>query len=242
MSPRSPLFAGLSAFPLTPISDDSIDTEAFTGLVGRLAAARVDSITVLGSTGSYAYLNRSERRRTVEVAVAAAGDVPVFAGVGAIRTRDVLAHTHDAQDAGAAALLLAPVSYQRLVDHEVVALFEEVAAYSSVPLILYDNPGTTGFAFTADTYARISALDHVAAVKIPPVAGGYPAVESRIRQLRGLIPADVSIGISGDAVVDFRVRLQRCPRSRARSGPHDSRRPDPVEGSGRRAGARVVDH
>jgi len=193
-------FTGLSAFPLTPVTDDGIDINAFTGLIRRLADAHVDSITALGSTGSYAYLNRSERQRAVELAVAAAGDVPVFAGIGAVRTRDVLMHAQDAQQAGAAALLLAPVSYQRLTDDEVYALFEDVAGAASVPLIVYDNPGTTGFTFTDDLHARIAALDPVAAIKIPPVAGGYPAIQDRVSRLRTLIPADVAIGISGDAV------------------------------------------
>src|SRR6478735_1348673 len=163
MSIRPPLFAGLRAFPLTPVTDGGIDAEAFTVLVGQLADARVDSITALGSTGSYAYLDRSERRQAVELAVAAAGDVPVFAGIGAVRTRDVLTHAQDAQHAGAAALLLAPVSYQRLTD---------------------------------DLHARIAALDPVKAIKIPPVAGGYPAIKERVRRLRERIPSDVTIGIS----------------------------------------------
>lgn len=200
MPTRPPVFTGLSAFPLTPVTDDGIDAKAFTGLIQRLTDASVDSITALGSTGSYAYLNRSERREAVELAVAAAGDVPVFAGIGAVRTRDVLAHAQDAHQAGAAALLLAPVSYQRLTDDEVYSLFEEVAAAASVPVIVYDNPGTTGFTFTDDLHARIAALDPVAAIKIPPVAGGYPAIQERVRRLRERIPADVTIGISGDPV------------------------------------------
>jgi len=200
MSTRPSLFTGLSAFPLTPVTDAGIDATAFTGLIRRLADARVDSITALGSTGSYAYLNRSERRETIELAVAAAGDVPVFAGIGAVRTRDVLGHAQDAQNAGAAAVMLAPVSYQRLTDDEVYALFAEVAAASTVPVIVYDNPGTTGFTFTDDLHARIAALDPVAAIKIPPVAGGYPAIQARVNRLRAKIPADVAIGISGDAV------------------------------------------
>ena len=80
------LLTGLSAFPLTPVTDDptgGIDEAAFSRLIARLAEARVDSITVLGSTGSYAYLNADERRRVIELAVAAAGDVPVIAGIGA---------------------------------------------------------------------------------------------------------------------------------------------------------------
>jgi 4-hydroxy-tetrahydrodipicolinate synthase len=50
------MFAGLCAFPLTPMDECGIDEAAFVGLVARLAQAGVDSIGALGSTGSYAYL------------------------------------------------------------------------------------------------------------------------------------------------------------------------------------------
>ncbi|MFD0651470.1 hypothetical protein [Streptomyces malaysiensis] len=39
-----PMFTGLSAFPLTPLTETGIDGTAFATLVGRLAAAGVDSI------------------------------------------------------------------------------------------------------------------------------------------------------------------------------------------------------
>lgn len=82
----NPSFTGLSAFPLTPLTRDAVDEGAFGGLVRRLAAAGVDSITALGSTGSYAYLSPEERAGVARLAVANAGDVPVFVGVGALRT------------------------------------------------------------------------------------------------------------------------------------------------------------
>ena len=52
----SSIFTGLSTFPITPLHDDKVDEEAFASLITRLVVANVDSITVLGSTGSYAYL------------------------------------------------------------------------------------------------------------------------------------------------------------------------------------------
>jgi len=53
------IFAGLSAFPPTPADEDGIvDTDALAALVDRLASSGVDSISVLGSTGTYAYLDR----------------------------------------------------------------------------------------------------------------------------------------------------------------------------------------
>ena len=57
------MFSGLSAFPLTPMDETGIDEAAFTTLISRLASAGVDSIGALGSTGSYAYLNRDERNQ-----------------------------------------------------------------------------------------------------------------------------------------------------------------------------------
>lgn len=48
------MFAGLSAFPLTPLAGDQLDKHAYARLIERLVTAGVDSITALGSTGSYA--------------------------------------------------------------------------------------------------------------------------------------------------------------------------------------------
>ncbi|MEU5334304.1 dihydrodipicolinate synthase family protein [Streptomyces asoensis] len=128
------MFTGLSAFPLTPIpGNGSVDKKAFAALVGRLATAGVDSIGALGSTGSYAYLTREERARVARIAVEHADGVPVIVGIGALRTRQVLQAAEDAQNSGAAGVLLAPVSYQPLTDDDVFGLFEEVTANLSVP-------------------------------------------------------------------------------------------------------------
>ncbi|PWV69081.1 dihydrodipicolinate synthase family protein [Halomonas sp. A11-A] len=142
------MLTGLSAFPLTPMNESTIDEAAFVRLVERLVAAGVDSIGALGSTGNYAYLSPAERGRIARLAVAHAGDVPVIVGISALRTRDVLTLAEDAQAAGASAVLLAPMSYQPLADEEVFGLFEAVSARLSVPLCVYDNPGTTRFQFS----------------------------------------------------------------------------------------------
>ena len=190
---------GLSAFPLTPLTDATVDEPALGRIVERLNHGRVDSITVLGSTGVGVYLDRAQQQRVVEVAVAAAGGVPVIAGISSLTTRDVLHRAAAAERAGAAALLLAPVSYHPLTEHEVHGLYADVAAEVSLPIVVYDNPTTTGFTFTDDLSARITALPRIASVKIPPVAGGLDDARTRISTLRAQLPDHVSIGTSGDA-------------------------------------------
>lgn len=192
------VFAGLSAFPLTPLRDDEVDEAAFAGLIERLASSRVDSITALGSTGSYAYLSESERSRVARLAVDHAGGIPVFVGIGATRTSRVIANADAAADAGASGLLLAPLSYQPLTDDEVFELFRDVTEHTPLPVILYDNPVTTRFAFTTELYRRIAELPGIASIKIPGIRGDAAEVLARIATIRSVIPARVTLGISGD--------------------------------------------
>jgi 4-hydroxy-tetrahydrodipicolinate synthase len=192
------MFTGLSAFPLTPTSESDLDDRAYAGLVARLAQAGVDSVGALGSTGGYAYLSREQRARAARLAVDAAAGTPVMVGIGALRTAQVLALAEDAQQAGASAVLLAPMTYQALTEDEVYGLYEDVTRELSVPLCVYDNPRTTHVHFTDELHARIARLPQVAAIKIPPVPGDTAAARARVEALRAVIPATVTIGVSGD--------------------------------------------
>ncbi|MGO1510972.1 MAG: dihydrodipicolinate synthase family protein [Actinomycetaceae bacterium] len=189
---------GLSAFPLTPMVDDAVDERAFARLVERLAAAGVDSITALGSTGSYAYLDPSERARVARLAVEHAGATPVLVGVGALRTSHVLANVAAAEDAGARGLLLAPMTYQPLTDRDVLELFRTVTERTDLPVVVYDNPGTTRVNFTTDLYARIAELPGIASIKIPAVPTDPAGAEERVAAVRAAVPEHVTIGVSGD--------------------------------------------
>lgn len=193
------MFSGLSAFPLTPMNESGMDEAAYARLIERLAVAGVDSIGALGSTGNYAYLQPAERMRIAQLAVAHAGSVPVMIGIGALRTRDVLALAEQAQQIGASAVLLAPVSYQVLTQDEVFSLYETVTRTLSIPLCVYDNPGNTHFTFSDELHGRIAQLPNVASIKIPGLLLSQEAAKARVDRLRALLPSHVSIGISGDA-------------------------------------------
>lgn len=193
------IFTGLSAFPLTPFKDDAVDEVAFVRLVERLAEAGVDSITALGSTGSYAYLSPEERARVARLAVDHAGSTPVFVGVGDLRTSRVLAHVDSAEDAGAVGVLLAPMTYQPLTQDDVFELYRTVTEHTQLPVIVYDNPGTTHFAFTAELYAKIAELPGVASIKIPGVPTDSEEARQHVAAIRAVVPEHVTIGVSGDA-------------------------------------------
>jgi 4-hydroxy-tetrahydrodipicolinate synthase len=192
------LLRGLSAFPITPAdAEGRVDVDALRKLVARLCAAKVDSIGLLGSTGSYAYLSRPERRRALDAALEeAAGQVPILVGVGALRTDEAVRLAQDARAAGAAAGLLAPVSYTPLTDNEVFEHFAAVARESGLALCIYDNPGTTHFRFGSALIGRLSRLPGIIAVKSP--APEPQAVAAHLSDLRRVVPDGFSLGYSED--------------------------------------------
>lgn len=144
-------------------------------------------------------MSAAERARALTAAVEAADDVPVLAGIGALRTSDVVAHARAAEAAGAAGLLLAPVSYLPLQDDEVLGLFQDVARASALPICVYNNPGTTHFDISADLLARLAEIPTVAAVKNP--AGTSGNVSDQITALRARLPDGFVVGFSGDAAI-----------------------------------------
>jgi len=189
---------GLSAFPITPSdANGRVDVSGLRHLLSRLTAATVDSIGLLGSTGSYAYLSREERRRAVETAVEAVdGRCPILVGVGALRTDDAVRLAQDARAIGASMGLLAPVSYTPLLDEEVFEHFGTVSRESGLPLCIYDNPSTTHFRFSTALVARLSELPGIVAVKSPATEAGSTA--AHLRELRALVPPSFSLGYSAD--------------------------------------------
>ncbi|MCZ4280389.1 dihydrodipicolinate synthase family protein [Kiloniella laminariae] len=197
------LFHGLSAFPITPTdSHGRVESNALCRLLERIVKAGVNSIGLLGSTGGYVYLTRSERQRAVAAAAEfVGGRVPLIVGVGALRTDEAQQLARDARDAGAAGLLLAPVSYTPLTEEEVYQHFLAVARATDLPLCIYNNPGTTRFTFSYELLGRLSQIETLAAVKMPLPQGN--TLEADLTQLRhhtraSSTAAGFAIGYSGD--------------------------------------------
>lgn len=189
------IFKGLSAFPITPCdATGALIEDDLQQVLERVMHADVQSIGLLGSTGTYAYLSRETRRKATAVTVEKVGGAkPVIVGVGALRTDDAIALAQDAAAEGADGLLLAPVSYTPLLQDEVFAHFAAVSAATDLPLCIYNNPGTTHFTFSDDLLMRLADLPKVQAVKMP-----LPQDVDDITRLRALLSVDFVMGHSGD--------------------------------------------
>ncbi|KAK2812737.1 hypothetical protein FQN50_001066 [Emmonsiellopsis sp. PD_5] len=109
-----------------------------------LSRSGLTGLVILGTNAEAFLLTRSERAQLIATARAAVGpDYPIMAGVGAHSTRQVLEHIEDAAQAGANYVLVLPPGYfgKATTASVVRGFFEEVAAKSSLPVVLYNFPG-----------------------------------------------------------------------------------------------------
>jgi len=153
-------FHGVFPYLVSPIdSSGRILTEVLGRLASDLIAAGVHGLTPLGSTGEFAYLNHEQRAEVVRTTIAAAaGRVPVVAGVAATSTADAIAQAQHYQRLGVDGILAILESYFPLKDAQVEAYFRAIADAVDIPVVLYTNPQFQRSDLSLDVIARLS--DH----------------------------------------------------------------------------------
>ncbi|MFF2813652.1 dihydrodipicolinate synthase family protein [Streptomyces sp. NPDC058000] len=125
--------------PLDPHGE--VDTASLTRLVCHLLDAGVHGLFALGSTSEAVYLTNHQRATVLEtVATAAAGRVPVLAGVIDTTTARVLEHARTAAALGADGLVATAPFYTRTHPREIAAHFRHLRTATGLPLIAYDIP------------------------------------------------------------------------------------------------------
>ncbi len=158
---------GIIPAMVTPFdSDEQLNENALAMLVERLITDGVHGVFVLGSQGEYYALDADEKRRAIEVTVAAArGRVPVYAGTGANTTRDAVRLTQMAESAGADAVSVITPSFITPSQDELYEHYRAVAACTRLPVLLYSNPARTGVNLSVRLAARLAELDNVVGIK-----------------------------------------------------------------------------
>ena len=163
---------GIWPATLTPFAPGgAIDDAALAAHVGEVAGTRgVRAVVVNGHAGETSSLNRAERAHVVRLAVQAAGPVPVVAGVVAEDPRDACALAADAAEAGASALLLFPPamfgSGAALRPEMILRYVQDVAAATSLPIVLFQLSRASNQAFSVDMVVRLcNEVPQIVAIK-----------------------------------------------------------------------------
>jgi dihydrodipicolinate synthase/N-acetylneuraminate lyase len=141
------MLRGALAAALTPLRDDgaALDEEAFRPYLDFLAAAGLDGILALGTTGEGILLSAAERRRAAELFLE--GPLPVIVHCGAQTSAETCALAEHAAAGGAAGVAVISPPYYPLDD---AALVEHLAAAARaaepVPFYVYEFEARSGYA------------------------------------------------------------------------------------------------
>lgn len=156
MTETSSKLHGVCTIALTPFTDDGeVDLSGIDSLTGHYLSAGVHGITALGIMGEAHKLNDRERGEVAGRYVAAAGGrVPVIVGCSAPATRLAIERAREAEELGAAAVMVAPPNNLKNLDL-VYEHYREVAEAASVPVVVQDEPVNTGVIMPAEFLARL---------------------------------------------------------------------------------------
>ena len=160
-------FHGVFPYLVSPVGEDGKVREGVLGrLCDDLVRAGVHGLTPLGSTGEFAYLDRAQKKRIVEVTVEAArGRVPVVAGVAATTTAEAVAQTREMERLGCDGILAILEAYFPLDDEGVHSYFAAIAGATAMPVVLYTNPTFQRSDLSLPVIDRLSRLPNVRAIK-----------------------------------------------------------------------------
>jgi len=147
---------GVCTITLTPFTDDGdVDLEGIDSLTDYYLDSGVHGLTILGIMGEAHKLSDDERSAVMERYISAADNrIPVIVGCSAMATRVVIERAREAEEAGAAAVMVAPPNNVRNLDL-VFEHYRRVAEAIAVPVVVQDEPVNTGVVMPAAFVARV---------------------------------------------------------------------------------------
>jgi len=153
---------------LTPIDgQDRIDEAKLRKQVDYVIAGGVSGILAFGSNGEFYMVDDdAEVERGLKIMIdQAKGRVPVYLGIGAIRTGKCVKLAKMGAAAGAAAISVLQPMFLKPTDDELYTHFKTIAeAIPGTPMLLYNNPGRTNYTMSG---ALVEKLAHT----VPNIVG-----------------------------------------------------------------------
>src|SRR5699024_8260893 len=118
----------------------------------------VNGILAFGSNGEFYVLDEDEMRRGFEIMVdEAKGRVPMFFGIGEIKTSTCIKYAKMAEELGADGISVIQPMFLKPTEEELYQHFKAIA--DSVPnlsMLLYNNPGRTGYKMSTELVGRLA--------------------------------------------------------------------------------------
>lgn len=146
--------------------DDELDFDLYQKNLDAQIDAGVSGVIIGGSLGEASTMSLSEKEAMVKFTVKYMDNkLPVIVNIAEGATRDAVSLARSAQSWGANGLMLLPPMRYNSTREETVKYFRDVAAATSLPIILYNNPVDYKTEITLDMFAQLEDVPNIQAVK-----------------------------------------------------------------------------
>jgi len=173
--------------------DESIDEEGTVKHTRWLLDNGIQGLIVCGSTGESISMTIEERKRIAELIIDEFGnDVPICVATGDYRTKNTIELSKHAEDLGADCLLILVPYYMGLTKAQVFEYYKDITKNVSIPVLLYDNPYTSGISVDVQEIKKYFDLGFIHGTKL---ALGEA---SQVHDLRYLCGKEFSIFYGAD--------------------------------------------
>ena len=133
---------------LTPITaDEEVDEVALRRLVEFIIEGGCSGILAFGSNGEFYMLSDEEMEKALAIMIdQVAGRIPVYMGVGAIRTSTCVRHAQLGVRYGVKGVSILQPMFLKPTEEELKEHFRTIAAsVPNTPVLLYNNPARCGY-------------------------------------------------------------------------------------------------
>lgn len=167
MQKETSLWRGVYPAATTQFTETlTVDYDATQKVQTALVDDGVNGLILLGTCGENNSLEPDEKRNILTGAVEAVGGrVPLVAGVSEFTTARAIQYAKDAEKIGVDALMLLPGMVYVPTQNELVAHFRAVAAATSLPIMLYNNPPAYRVGVDFNTLEALSDVKNIVAIK-----------------------------------------------------------------------------
>ncbi len=144
---------------VTPIKEDeTLDEAALRNLIDFIIEGGCSGILAFGSNGEFYMMEEEEMERALAVMLDQVdGRVPLYMGVGSIRTSKCIRIAQMGASMGAKAVSILQPMFIKPTDEELKGHIKSIAA--SVPdtaVLLYNNPGRCGYAMSQELVEELA--------------------------------------------------------------------------------------
>lgn len=190
-------FRGIFPVPLTPFnqSDQAVDYERLKQHVEFILSSGTHGLVANGSTSEFALLSRAESIKVSKTIIEQnRGRVPVIFGATAPSTWETIEVAKIGEDIGADGLMMLPPYYYPLGDDEILSHFDAVAQKTKLPIMLYNNPGTSKIDIKPQLVARLAEIDNIKYIK------ESTGLSARIHEIKALAGGKIDIFVGSDVI------------------------------------------